>query len=198
MIHVEMKIILKILINLKTLFNLGYISLLISQEMKTLLLIRHAKSSWNDAGIDDFDRSLNERGKKNAPEMARRLIKNKTEIDLFVSSPAKRAKTTAQLFMREFSKNEKDILLIPELYHADEPVFYSVISRLEDEYQNVAVFSHNPGITAFANSLTEVRLDNMPTCSIFGIRIHAGAWKEFKNAKKEFLFFDYPKSESLH
>lgn len=164
--------------------------------MKTLLLVRHAKSSWDDAAIDDFDRPLNERGKKNAPEMAKRLIRQKIEIDLFVSSPAKRAKTTAQLFMREFKKNEKDVLLVPELYHADEPVFYSVISRLKDEYKHAAVFSHNPGITAFAGALTEVRLDNMPTCSVFAIRIHTKAWKEFETAKKEFLFFDYPKSGS--
>ncbi len=162
--------------------------------MKTLLLIRHAKSSWDEEGVDDFDRPLNDRGKKNAPEMARRLIKNKTEIDLFVSSPATRAKATARLFAKEFKKSEKDILLVPELYLAGEHVFTSVISRFNDACRHAAVFAHNPGITDFANSLTEVRLDNMPTCSVFGIRIPIESWSGFAEAKKEFIFFDYPKS----
>src|SRR5580765_3411656 len=114
--------------------------------MKTLLLIRHAKSSWDSAASKDFDRPLNERGKKNAPEMASRLLKKKIDIDLFVSSPAKRAKTTAILFTREFEKKEEKIIFDPQLYNADIENFYDVISKLDDKYTSVAIFSHNPGI----------------------------------------------------
>ena len=99
--------------------------------------------------------------------MASRLLDNKIKIDLFVSSPAKRAKKTASYFCRAFGKKENKILLIPELYQADPAAFYSVISGLENQYDHVAVFSHNPGITDFANGLTDPKLDDMPTCSIF-------------------------------
>lgn len=162
--------------------------------MKTLLLVRHAKSSWDNAALQDFDRPLNERGKKNAVEMAKRLIKQKMEINLFVSSPAKRAKSTAELFIHEFERNKHEILFVPELYHADIKIFYSVISGLDDKYKTAAVFSHNPGITDFANALTEVRLDNMPTCSIFGVSAAIENWVAFTESTKKFLFFDYPKS----
>jgi phosphohistidine phosphatase len=162
--------------------------------MKTLLLIRHAKSSWDNSTLKDFDRPLNDRGKKNAPEMASRLIKRKIDIDLFVSSPAKRAKTTATLFGKEYKKNDQDIILEKELYHADPDIFYNVISKLNDKHKSVAVFSHNPGITEFANLLTETRIDNIPTCGIFAISIEIDKWSEFINGKKNFSFFDYPKS----
>jgi phosphohistidine phosphatase len=166
--------------------------------MKTLFLIRHAKSSWDEPSADDFDRPLNERGKKDAPAMAKRMIRNKLGIDLFVSSPARRAKATARLFAEAFSHEEKDICYHQELYQADSSTFSSVISRLDDKYQSVAIFSHNPGITDFVNSITEVRVDNMPTCSVFGVRSAARTWKEFISHQKEFLFFDFPKSDAHH
>jgi phosphohistidine phosphatase len=162
--------------------------------LKTLLLIRHAKSSWDSAVSSDFDRPLNERGKKDAPEMARRLIKSGMTIDLFVSSPARRAKKTAELFAREFHKQEGEILFIPRLYHAVQEDFYEIIRELDPRSNHVAVFSHNPGITDFANSLTEMRIDNMPTCSIFVVKIPVLTWAPFPDASKEFLRFDYPKS----
>jgi len=87
--------------------------------MKILLLIRHAKSSWDDISVTDFDRPLNERGKKDAPMMARRLSDKKIKIDAFVASPAKRAKKTAVFFAKEFGVDENDIVfktpIIPAL-----------------------------------------------------------------------------------
>ena len=163
--------------------------------MKTLLLVRHAKSSWDNAALKDFDRPLNERGKKNAPEMASRLAKRKIDIDLFVSSPAKRAKTTAILFNKELKKKEDDIIFENDLYHADPEAFLQVISKIDQRYQCVALFSHNPGITDFANSLTDARIDNIPTCGVFAITVEAETWSDFDTSTKNFLFFDYPKSE---
>jgi phosphohistidine phosphatase len=162
--------------------------------MKTLLLIRHAKSSWDPSIPNDFDRTLNERGKKTAPEMAKRLIEKNIQIDLFVASPAKRAKKTAELFIKEYKRNENEILFIPGLYHAPAAVFSDVVMQLEDKFNNVAIFSHNPGITEFVNKLTSVEIDHMPTCGVFAITIDADNWNDFINAKKEFLFFDYPKN----
>jgi phosphohistidine phosphatase len=162
--------------------------------MKTLLIIRHAKSSWDTATLSDFDRPLNERGKKDAPAMAKRLIENKVTPDLFVASPAKRAKKTAELFAKEFGKSEDEISFVSELYHAPVQAFYDIVSAFDDSHNCAAVFSHNPGITEFVNSLNTVQLDNMPTCGIFAINALIKKWSEFSGAKKEFWFFDYPKS----
>ena len=144
--------------------------------------------------MPDFDRPLNERGRKDAPEMARRLIKKSYGIDFFVSSPAKRAKKTAELFMKEFGANEKKILFLPALYHATPRDFEEAIASLDNRFDRVAIFSHNPGISEFVNSLTDVHIDDMPTCAIFGLSLASDSWKAFSQAEKTFLFFDYPKA----
>lgn len=165
--------------------------------MKHLLLVRHAKSSWDDPSQSDFDRPLNERGKQDAPQMARRLLAKSIAIDAFLSSPAKRARKTAALFAAEYNQDKENILLIPELYHASPANFFQVIARAPDTANTIAVFSHNPGITEFVNLLTEVRIDDMPTCAIFGVQIAAQNWAQFQEASKTFWFFDYPKSLSV-
>ena len=162
--------------------------------MKTLLLVRHAKSSWDDPAITDFDRPLNERGKKDAPIMARRLLEKRITIDTFISSPAKRAKKTAKIFIEAFDRKEDEIIVKPELYLAHAGVFETVLNSIGMKSEIVALFSHNPGITDFANSLTDARIDNIPTCGIFAISIDTKSWEDFNNAKKSFLFFDYPKA----
>ncbi|PWT75352.1 MAG: phosphohistidine phosphatase [Bacteroidetes bacterium] len=161
--------------------------------MKTLYLIRHAKSSWESSDTNDFDRPLNERGKKNAPEMAKRLVLRKLEIGQFISSPAKRARTTAALFIKEFGRKENEILLVPELYEASAPAFGKVVSQIDASINSAAIFAHNPGISDFANSLTDVRVDNIPTCGIFAVNAIVDDWQQFMNTKRTFLFFDYPK-----
>lgn len=161
--------------------------------MKTLLIVRHAKSSWDSASMPDISRPLNDRGKKDAPVMARRLINAGILIDRFVSSPARRAKETAEAFAHEFGQRPKDIEFVTELYHALPPVFKQVIAGLDDKDDTVAIFAHNPGITAFANMLTTVRLDNMPTCSVFAVQSPTAHWNEFFSAGPEYQFFHYPK-----
>ena len=163
--------------------------------MKTLLLIRHAKSSWDDPALSDYERPLNERGKKDAPAMAERLYERGIKIDAFVTSPARRAKKTAEQFAKQYKKEPEDLLLKTELYMAGEETFYTVIEKLDDQSDCVAIFSHNPGITDFANSLIDdARIDNIPTCGIFAVSIEAKKWNKFREAKKKFLFFDYPKA----
>ena len=162
--------------------------------MKTLLLVRHAKSSWEEPGVQDIDRPLNERGKQDAPEMAKRIKDKKIDIDLFVSSPAKRARRTAKFFAEEFDVKKGDIVLEEQLYLASPSSFMSVIKELGKKYDTVALFAHNPGITELANQLTSVRIDNMPTCSVFAVQADIESWKHFETAEKNFLFFDYPKN----
>jgi len=162
--------------------------------MKTLLLIRHAKSDWDNI-LSDFDRPLNERGKHDAPIMAKRIKDRKIEIDAFVSSPAKRAKKTAELFMHEYDVKEKKLLFVPSLYEASSNDFYNAVFDLKDKFDTVAIFGHNPGITDFVNSLSCTTIDNMPTCSVYALKIKTKNWVDFKKADKDFLFFYYPKRE---
>jgi len=162
--------------------------------MKSVLLIRHAKSSWNEPGLPDFDRPLNGRGKEDAPRMAQRLLEKNITIDAFIASPAKRARKTAVFFAEANHRTKQDIILVPELYLAGPGVFYSVIEQAAAEAGCIAIFSHNPGITEFVNELTNTHVDDMPTCSIFGVKADILQWDQFEKAEKEFWFFDYPKA----
>lgn len=162
--------------------------------MKTLIIVRHAKSSWNSISQDDKERPLNDRGKRDAPEMAKRLKERNIKVDKFISSPAKRAKKTAKFFAEAYGVDKKDIVLTDELYDAAPVNFYHVVEGLKDVWDTVAIFSHNPGITSFVNSLTNVQIDNMPTCGVFAVNISGDKWADFKKEEKRFLFFDYPKN----
>ena len=100
--------------------------------MKILLIIRHAKSSWDSINTPDIDRPLNDRGKKDAPAMARKLIKAGIQVDRLISSPARRARNTAELFAREFDVKGSDIVILNELYHAQPGTFQQVVANLDD------------------------------------------------------------------
>ena len=162
--------------------------------MKSLFIIRHAKSNQSFLG-NDFERPLNERGLRDAPEMAKRLVNKVSTIDAFISSPALRAKTTAEFFVKEYAVLTDEIIFITSLYHSPAENFYAVLKQLPNELNSVALFAHNPGITYFANELIKnVQIDNMPTCGIFAVTIDCKNWTNFATAKKQFLFFDYPKA----
>lgn len=163
-------------------------------NMKTLILVRHAKSSWDAADIQDFDRPLNDRGKKDAPDMAQRLKDKGIKVDALVSSPARRAKKTARLFAEGLKKEKDAVIYIDRLYGADSATLADVVNALPDKYGVVALFAHNPGLTDFANTLTNVRIDNMPTSGVFAVQANVNSWTQFGAAAKSFLFFDYPKN----
>lgn len=163
---------------------------------KTLLLVRHAKSSWDNFTLSDFERPLNERGKTDAPKMGKRLRKKGVKIDAFISSPAKRAKKTAEYFIAEYGGSKDDIIFISSLYDAAVSDFSAAVKNIDDKYDTVALFSHNPGITQFANEqVSGADIDNMPTCSVFAVKSGTDKWKDFSKSKKDFLFFEYPKKE---
>lgn len=162
--------------------------------MKSLIVIRHAKSSWDFSALNDFDRPLNERGHNDAPIMAQRLLDKKITIDAFVSSTANRALTTATYFAKAYEVKAEAIIQVPELYHAAPSVFYEVIKNVDAHLNSIAIFSHNPGITDFVNQLTNTRIADMPTCAMFGVTIKTNNWAAFATAEKEFWFFDFPKA----
>jgi phosphohistidine phosphatase len=161
--------------------------------MKQVLLIRHAKSSWGDPSQKDIDRPLNDRGNKDAPKMAERLIDKKGKIEGFYSSPAKRALATCLYFIKAYNKKGKNIIEVSQLYEPQIVNFYNTIKEADNDFDSIAIFSHNPGITAFANELTNVHVDDMPTCGIFAVKADIKKWNEFEEAEKLFWLFDYPK-----
>lgn len=129
--------------------------------------------------------------------MAKRLLQKDILPDTFVSSPAKRAKETAELFAKTLKYKKEEIDYINDLYLAGLDVFYNVIGSLPEKAKTVILFSHNPGITDFVNSLTSaIKVNDMPTCSIFAVRCDIKSWTAFQSAEKEFVFFDYPKLHS--
>jgi phosphohistidine phosphatase len=162
--------------------------------MKSLILVRHAKSSWDDPSMSDYDRPLNDRGRKDAPMMAKRLAAKGIRPDVLVSSPAKRAFTTAQAFAAEMDIPKKQVHTAEALYMAGPGDFLQVISTLDDTVGTAVLFSHNPGITDFANLLGVARIDNFPTCAVMGIHADTAHWKDIGTASKSFWFFDFPKN----
>ncbi len=163
------------------------------QPYKTLILVRHAKSDWGNLSLSDFDRPLNERGLRDAPRMAQHLIEKGIAIDAFIASPAKRAKKTAQIFSNAYERDKDAIIYHTALYLAPPTVFFDVISQTDNQYNSIAVFSHNNGLTDFANLLTNTRIDDLPTCGVFAVNIATDNWANIAHADKHFLFCDYPK-----
>ena len=163
--------------------------------MKQILIIRHAKSSWAEIGQRDVDRPLNERGKRDAPEMARRIFKKSIVINAFISSPAKRALSTTQLMMDELKMKDDQLLIIPELYHAPPSVILSAINSASNEWNTIAIVCHNPGITIFANMIQSLSIDNVPTCGMLALKADVNAWQDVSENNMRFEFFDYPKNQ---
>lgn len=156
--------------------------------MKHIILVRHAKSDWPEE-TEDFNRPLAERGIHDAEVMSKFLKENSVAIDYFVSSPALRALDTCKIFnsVYQLNYNTND-----KLYNPSEQSFESAIYDLDDSLKSVAFFSHNNGISNFANSISE-NIFHFPTCGVAGFEIDCNSWAEFDGAKKRLLFFYEPK-----
>jgi phosphohistidine phosphatase len=161
---------------------------------KQLLLIRHAKSDWNNAGLKDFDRPLNKRGHSNAPEMANRMVEQQIIPDLIVSSPALRAITTATYFAENWGIDQSKIQQENSIYEANVKSLLALVNQLDNQFDHVAMLGHNPGLTDFANYLSDVNIYNMPTCSIVIIEFPFENWNEVSAETGKVVLFDYPKS----
>lgn len=164
--------------------------------MKTLFVIRHAKSSWDDPALADFDRPLNKRGRKDAPDMGKRLRQRYAAPDLMLSSPAERALTTCNIIAEEVGVAASKIKTDKNLYHAEDAQILSIIQLLDNKYDNVWIFGHNPGLTDFVNLLGDGDIDNIPTCGVVGCSLNIQSWDEANKGKATITFFDYPKKKS--
>ncbi len=161
--------------------------------MKKLYLIRHAKSSWKDITLDDFDRPLNKRGKTDAPFMAQKLKDKNIYPDIIISSPAKRAKSTAKAFKKIFD-TKKQIIFDPSIYHALLDEMEEIIENMDNKYDTVFMVAHNPTINEFVEAHINM-YENIPTCGIVGISFESKKWKDALCSNKKLLLFDYPKSQ---
>ncbi|MDF2450284.1 MAG: putative phosphohistidine phosphatase, SixA [Bacteroidota bacterium] len=157
--------------------------------MKTLFLVRHAKSDWNNPEIKDIERPLNDRGYNNANAMSKQL---NVHPDVMVTSPAIRAISTALIFARNLNHNPNTLLIRKELYESSVKDYLNVIHQLDNQYESAMIFAHNPTITNFSESLVKSIPQEMPTCCIVGIRFECSKWEDLKKTGELFLF-DYPK-----
>ncbi len=163
---------------------------------RTVVIIRHAKSSWANPLQSDFERPLNERGEKDAPMMGERLKKLNVVPELIVASTAKRAKLTAKKIAKAVGYNEDKIQWEEKLYHCIPQVFEEILYEVDDKIASVFIVAHNPGITSFANQLSSsFSIDNMPTCGIVVAKMEAKHWSDFNSVDKKVYLFEYPKKE---
>ena len=161
--------------------------------MKRLVVIRHAKSSWKDPGLRDFERPLNKRGKADAPEMGRRLALRSLIPDRLLASPAKRAIRTAEIIAGAIGFPAERIIRVDPLYGAGVADLVGILQGLDDSEETVYLVGHNPGLTDLVNFVCSAFLDNLPTCGVFCADFDISSWKEIGRHRGKCLFMDFPK-----
>jgi phosphohistidine phosphatase len=160
---------------------------------KQLFIIRHAKSDWDNPRLADFDRPLNKRGHRDAPAMAKKLLKRHVIPQHLVSSPANRAITTAEYFADTLQLDKKRIQQEKNIYEASSSRLLEVINKLDNHYDVIAIFGHNPGVSNLTINLCNKHIE-LPTCGIAFIKFPFDDWKMISNGTGELGFFDYPKN----
>jgi len=164
--------------------------------MKTLYLIRHAKSSWDFPDLTDEERPLNKRGKRDAPDMGQRLAEKGLFPDLMLSSPANRALTTCKVIADKLGYPEEAIETDERIYLANTHELLSIVRGIDNTWNTIYLFGHNPGFTDFANALTGSTILNVPTCGVFACSFDVKEWKHIKLGLGKRIFYDFPKSRT--
>ena len=161
--------------------------------MKTLTLVRHAKSSWKHAGISDRERPLNARGKRDAPDMGARIQRHGIRPSLIVSSPAKRAWQTARIVAREIDYPLEFLQREESLYLASLDQLLDVVASQDNGFNHLMVVGHNPGLTDFANFLSPGLTNNLQTAAVVSVEMDRDDWMLYERPKTRLLVYDYPK-----
>lgn len=161
--------------------------------MKTIYFVRHAKSSWEDTRLRDFQRPLNPRGLRDAPFMGKLLNAKGLPPDKIVSSPALRAKSTARFYANAFNYPESDIREDPIIYEAFPEDILRLIQGFSNDWAVVYLFGHNPTWTTLANSFAESFITNIPTCGTFRVDAEVDDWAAFTAQTGRLSEFYYPK-----
>ncbi len=163
---------------------------------KELLLVRHAKSSWDDPCLNDHDRPLNERGLRNAPDMGKRLQVWGIRPEALISSTAVRAISTAEIIAEQIGFSKDRIKRTKDLYHASATELQKFIAGLDDAIGSAILFGHNPGMTSLVANLYGLRIDNLPTCGVVHLQFNENTWSAVSSAPPARAYFDFPKNES--
>lgn len=162
--------------------------------MKRLTLVRHAKSSWKDVELADFDRPLNKRGKGDAPRMGERLARRGLHPDLLLSSPARRARQTAEAIAAQLRLDPTVLRFSAPIYEADPEALLELIRGCEERWQHLLLVGHNPGLTELGNLLADCGIDNLPTCALLVIDFEVSSWRQVAPGAGALLLYDYPKN----
>ena len=164
--------------------------------MLQLTLIRHAKSSWDNPALSDFDRPLNKRGMKNAPLMGKIISKRGLVFDRIVASPALRAITTAHLIAGKQGFPEQDIQQRDELYDASVDELLDCVHSLDNQYASIALVAHNPGLTSLCNYLSGESIANLPTCAVAVIEFDLDDWRAVYQDTGRLVLYEYPRKHT--
>jgi phosphohistidine phosphatase len=145
----------------------------------------------------DVDRPLNKRGKRDAPEMGRRLATQAIMPEMIVSSPARRARKTAGQLAKALGLSKKNIIVHEGIYGASVDEFLEIIQGLDDDVSSVIIVGHNPETTVVANILGGLDIDNVPTCGVVVYDFAVNSWQEIIKGKGTLVFFDYPRKKEM-
>ena len=157
---------------------------------KQLLIMRHAKSDWNDANIIDFNRPLNPRGLTNAPIMGKRLKEKGFIPELIITSPALRALTTCEIVVNELGLDRQEIQTDKKIYNADVKSLLNIINNLDNSKNSAALFGHNNGITDLTVYLTDADIFNIPTSGVVLIDFPFDDWTLISKNTGSVVFFE--------
>lgn len=161
--------------------------------MKTVILVRHAKSDWNDPYVQDHDRALNNRGERDAPFMAEKFKEKNIAVDLIISSTAYRAISTAKAFASSIEYDFDKIRQELGIYEVGQRYVIQELTKLDDNINTVMLFGHNPDFSSLAKYLCGDFQYQMTTCSIVCIDFEFENWSNIKNVSGKVRFFEYPK-----
>ena len=162
--------------------------------MKTLILVRHAKSEWGDEGLKDIDRPLAARGYDAAYRMSEWLLKKDRVPQTFISSDATRALSTAMIFGRNLGFSTSDLIILPQVYESTAKTLKEVISQIDNKFESAILFCHNPGITNLTNELTDdLFFEDLPTCALVALEFDVKNWKEFASKKGKLMYHQFPR-----
>jgi len=162
-------------------------------EQKTLILVRHAKSSWRDTTLNDIQRPLNKRGNRDAPKMGEHMVKRNILPEVIFSSPGLRALTTARLISVKIGIAPSEIIVEDDLYTFNSEDLITFIKSISDNYNKVMIVGHNPAITDLTNYFSGSKINNVPTCGVAVLKFSIDSWKKVSKKKAVLKSFDYPK-----
>lgn len=161
--------------------------------MKILTVVRHARSSHAQAGLTDSERPLNERGRREAPDMGRRLADRGATADRIISSPAERARATAEIIAGAIGYPPASIHIDARLYDGDADGLLHVVQELDDALVRVMLCGHNPDVTELVHGFSIAPVGNLPTCGVVELWLAADRWRDVGPATAAEVVFDHPR-----